>query len=86
MSLIVLAFHVFYLILINFKVRPYKNALKIHSFSLFLHHFNYLIFLVFINLINFVDNLHPLIKLSISFLVTFICLISIVISLIRLYY
>ncbi len=52
MSLIVGGIHLIYTLLINFKVKPYQNALKIHRYVFFLEHLFFLTFLLLINLIN----------------------------------
>jgi hypothetical protein len=54
MSVFVLIYQLIFLLIINFKINPYKNSLKIHRIALLIQHMIYLLFLVLINLINFI--------------------------------
>jgi hypothetical protein len=54
MSAVVTFIHIIYFLLINFKINPYKDSLKIHKIGLILQHLIYLLFLILINLINYV--------------------------------
>jgi hypothetical protein len=57
MSAVVMIFHLFFTCLINFKIKPYQNSLKIHRKVLLMQHIIFLIFLSLINLINYLPKL-----------------------------
>lgn len=42
-------------IIILLKIKPYKQSLRIHQISIIIHHLFYAVFLVVINLINFLN-------------------------------
>lgn len=54
-SAIALIIHLLYMLVV-FKINPYKLSLRIHTVSLWLCQFLYLMFLVFINIINLLDT------------------------------
>lgn len=84
-SVICLAVHTFYLILIII-IQPYKQALRIHSVTLYFNQFLYLVFLVFINLINLVNVIDDFLVLCFGYFVIGCVYLLILLSVVRLYY
>ncbi len=54
MSIIVIFIQLVYILLINLKINPYKNSLKVHQIGLLLQQLIYFVFLIQINLINYI--------------------------------
>jgi hypothetical protein len=52
--MIVLFIQLAYILFINSKLKPYQNSLKVHQIGLLLQHLIYLLFLILINLINYI--------------------------------
>lgn len=57
MALLVFVIHFVYLLIVHLAIKPYRRSLKIHRYTLLINHIIYLVFLVYINLINFLDQL-----------------------------
>lgn len=85
MSAVVLAIQILFIILLII-IKPYKQSLKVHTFGLLLNATMYLLFLVVINIINYVDNFTTETYLIFGFFVTFLCSVSIILTILRLYY
>ncbi len=84
-SALVLAFHSIYAISLLF-IKPYKQSLRIHSFTLYINQLLYFCFLVVINLINFLDTLEEFILLCLGYGITGWVGILIILTFVRLYY
>lgn len=85
MSAIVLLIHIIYVGML-IRVNPYKMSLRIHSVSLFACQGLYTMFLIFINLINFVPSIHDTIILAVIFVIFGFSLFIVIITAVRLYY
>ena len=84
-SVICLIIHVIYMIILA-KIKPYQQSLRIHSIALGLNQIVYFVFLVLLNLINFIDQINDFIILCLGFFVVGCCYLLILMTIIRLYY
>ena len=80
-----LFFQVFYLTYL-IRTNPYRQCLRIHALVLYINHSLYLIFLVVINLVNFILNIDEIVILGLGYLLTGSCGCLVVLSIVRLYY
>lgn len=85
MSVICIAVHTFYFVFLII-IRPYKQALRIHSVALYFNQFLYFVFLVVINLINLVDFIDDFIVLCFGYFVVGCVYFMILLTIVRLYY
>jgi hypothetical protein len=85
MSLICLAIHIIYM-LVLIKINPYKLSLKIHTFSLFANQSLYLVFLLFINLINLTESIDDYYILILGYTVVGFVYSAILLAVVRFYY
>lgn len=53
-SAIATLIHLGYIVILS-KINPYKMSLRVHSVGLFINQIIYLIFLAFVNMINYFD-------------------------------
>lgn len=68
------------------KIQPYKQSLKVHAIALYLNQILYTIFLVFINLINFIGSISDFIILCAGYFVVGGSYLLILLTFVRLYY
>ena len=85
MSVICLTVHTFYITLLII-IKPYKQALRIHSVTLYFNQFLYFVFLVVINLINLIDVIDDFLVLCFGYFVIGCVYLLILLTVIRLYY
>jgi hypothetical protein len=84
-SIIVLVIQAIHMIVI-FCINPYKMSLKVHTIGMLLNNFIYLVFLIIINFINYMQKMQPAIAMFFGYAMIAFCFVSIVITIIRLYY
>jgi hypothetical protein len=73
-------------ILILLKIKPYKQSLRIHQVSLIINHLLYAVFMVIINLINFLDTIKEIIILCLGYFIAGCVGMLILLTILRLYY
>ena len=84
-SAIALFIHVVFIIILLF-IHPYRQSLRVHSFTLIFNQLIYLGFLIVINLINYLEKLNEMVILMLAYFVCFCCACSIIMTGVRLYY
>jgi hypothetical protein len=84
-SVVVLFIHIAHIIYL-FVIDPYKQSLKVHTVGIMFNNFLYLIFLITINFINYSEDIHPDATLGLGYATIVCCFLSILITLVRLYY
>lgn len=84
-SVVVLLIHTFHIVYL-YLIDPYKQSLKVHTVGMMFNNFVYFLFLIIINVINYSEDIHPDATLALGYTIIFCCFISIVITLVRLYY
>lgn len=84
-SAAVLIIHIAHMVLI-YIIDPYKQSLKVHTVGLMFNNFVYLVYLVIINVINYSEDIHNDVTLGLGYTVIVCCFISVIITLVRLYY
>jgi hypothetical protein len=84
-SVICLIVHLIFAIALPL-IKPYKQSLRIHAVALYLNQALYFVFLVFINLINFVPDIDEFICLCMGYFVSGMVWLLIILTLVRLYY
>lgn len=85
MSVIVLLVHFIYIGVLAY-INPYKMTLRIHTVGLFTCQGVYGMFLIFINIINFLPLMHDLMVIGMVYGVFGLSLIMIIMTVVRLYY
>ena len=85
MSVVCLTVHTFYITLLII-IKPYKQALRIHSVTLYFNQFLYFVFLVVINLINLIDVIDDFLVLCFGYFVIGCVYLLILLTVVRLYY
>ncbi len=73
-------------IIIIISINPYRQSLRIHTVTLLINHGVYTIFLVVLNIINFVEKVDEIIILGMGYLIMVSCFVVMVLSIIRIYY
>jgi hypothetical protein len=81
-SLTVHLIHILYV----YRTDPYKQSLKIHTIGMIFNNIIYLIYIIIINVINYSDDIYPEVTLFLGYGMIFGCSISIILTIIRLYY
>jgi len=84
-STIVLIIQIIHIINI-FLINPYKQCLKVHTIGMMLNNAIYLVFLIIINFINYFDEINQTLMILLGYGMSTCCGISIIITIIRLYY
>ena len=84
-SVIVLLIQAIHMIVI-FCIKPYKMSLKVHTIGMFLNNAIYLVFLIIINFINYMPTMQPSIAMYFGYAMIAFCIVSIIITIVRLYY
>lgn len=84
-SLIALIVELIFIVLIV-KINPYRQSLRIHTVTLWINHLVYVVFLVVLNVINFVERINEIIVIAMGYFITIGCGVLVVLSMIRLYY
>jgi hypothetical protein len=84
-SIIVLFIQAFYMIGI-IMIDPYRQSLIIHKVGLLLSNGLLFLYLVVINLINYINDLDKIIVLLLGYMITFGCGLEMIITVVRLYY
>lgn len=85
MSVVCLVVHTFYIVLLII-IRPYKQALRIHSVALYFNQSLYWVFLVVINLINLIDVIDDFLVLCFGYFLIGCVYLLILLTVVRLYY
>ena len=84
-SAIVCGLHFMYLLAL-IKINPYEQSLKVHTVTLFINNGIVMVFLIVINLLNYVDDLDEIFVLGLGYFLTGGCGLSLILSFIRFYY
>ena len=84
-SAVMLLAQILFIIIIVW-INPYRQSLRVHTLTLFVNHGVYTIFLVVLNLINFVKNVDEIIILGIGYFIMVSCFVVMILSVIRIYY
>lgn len=84
-SAIVCGLHFVYLLAL-IKIRPYKQSLTVHTVTIFINNGIVMVFLIVINLLNYVDDLDEIVVIGLGFFLTGGCGLSLILSFIRFYY
>jgi hypothetical protein len=85
-SILVLLIQLIYLILINYKINPYKNSLKIHKRTLLVNQLIYFMFLVLLNIINFFPSINDILIILFGYGTIFILSLSNFSTIARIYF
>ncbi len=67
-------------------LNPYKYSLKVHTIGMITNHVIYLVFLIVVNIINYVDSINHDISLLFGYTMLGLYCLSIIFSIISLYY
>lgn len=85
-SLVVLIIHSFY-IFVLYQINPYQKSLMIHTYGLYLNQLIYLLFLLYVNLVNFIGDAFPqVLSLIIVYFILATCFVLMAFTITRLYY
>lgn len=84
-SAYVLVIHILYTGTILVR-KPYQMSLTMHSIGLILNQIVYLIFLAFVNLINFADEFEEIYVLGLGYIILALCVVLLVLTIFRIYY
>ena len=84
-SSIVLGLHLIFMVII-IVLNPYRYSLKVHTIGMVINNAIYLTFLIVVNFINYLDSIHHDISLLLGYTMLGLCCLSIIFSIIRLYY
>ena len=68
------------------KIKPYKQSLKVHTVTLFINNGAVLVFLIVINLLNYVKDLNEIFVLGLGFFLTFVSGLIVALTFVRFYY
>lgn len=82
---IALAVHIVF-ILALVKIKPYKQSLKVHTVTLFINNGVVLVFLIVINLLNYLEDLDEIFILGMGFLLTGVSGVVVFLTFVRFYY
>jgi amino acid transporter len=85
LSVLVLLLEIIYIIAL-LMIHPYKQSLRVHSITLLINQCVYLVFLIFINLINFVKGIDEILVLMMGYFITGCCGVLVLLTAVRLYY
>jgi hypothetical protein len=85
MSVFVLALQVFYTVTL-IAIDPYKQSLRVHTVTLTINQCVFIVFLVFINLINFNKDMDELLIIILGYFMTGLCGLLMTLTAVRLYY
>ncbi len=84
-SVIVCGLHLLFIVAL-IKINPYKQSLKVHTVTLFINNGMIMVFLIVINLINYVKDLDEIFVLTLGFFLTGGSGLSLTLAFVRLYY
>lgn len=84
-SVVVLVIQMVHMVCL-YLIDPYKQSLKVHSVGIIFNNIVYFIFLVIINVINYTDDIHKDLALGLGYGIIVLGSISIIITIVRLYY
>jgi hypothetical protein len=85
LSVIILILQIAYTIALII-IHPYKQSLRVHTVTLLINQIVYLVFLFFINLINFVKEMDETLIMILGYFITGCCGILMIFTVLRLYY
>ena len=84
-SAVVLALQTIHMVCL-YLIDPYKQSLRVHSIGIIFNNVLYFALLVIINVINYTEEIHRDITLGLGYGVIIFGSISIIITIVRLYY
>jgi hypothetical protein len=84
-SVIVMILHILFMLAL-IKIKPYKQSLKVHTVTIFINNGVVLVFLIVINLLNYVQDLDELFVLGLGFFLTGASGLIVTLTFVRFYY